>query len=53
MMDRIAMVNKLYDAGHEIKYMTASRGAVSKVDYYELIPKTQLRVGEQNTQNLV
>ena len=35
MMDPIAIVNKLYDAGHEIKYMTA-RGAVSKVDYYEL-----------------
>jgi len=40
MMDRIAKVNKLYDAGHEIKYMTA-RGAVSKVDYYELT-KNQL-----------
>ena len=35
MMDRIAKVNKLYDAGHEIKYMTA-RGAVSMIDYYEL-----------------
>ena len=40
MMDRIAKVNKLYDAGHEIKYMTA-RGAVSMVDYYELT-KNQL-----------
>ena len=35
MMDRIAIVNKLYDDGHEIKYMTA-RGAVSGVDYYDL-----------------
>ena len=40
MMDRIAIVNKLYDDGHEIKYMTA-RGAVSGVDYYELT-KNQL-----------
>ena len=35
MPDRIAKVNALYDAGHTIKYMTA-RGAVSKVDYYDL-----------------
>jgi hypothetical protein len=35
MPDRIAKVNKLYDQGHTIKYMTA-RGAVSKVDYYDL-----------------
>ena len=34
-MDRIAKVNALYDAGHTIKYMTA-RGAVSGVDYYKL-----------------
>ena len=40
MMDRIAIVNKLYDDGHEIKYMTA-RGAISGVDYYELT-KNQL-----------
>ena len=31
MMDRIAKVNALYDAGHTIKYMTA-RGRVSGVD---------------------
>ena len=35
MPERIAKVNALYDAGHTIKYMTA-RGAVSKVDYYDL-----------------
>jgi hypothetical protein len=35
MMDRIAKVNALYDAGHTIKYMTA-RGAVSGVDHYKL-----------------
>ena len=40
MMDRIAKVNALYDAGHTIKYMTA-RGAVSMVDYYDLT-KSQL-----------
>jgi len=40
MMDRIAKVNALYDAGHEIKYMTA-RGAISMVDYYDLT-KSQL-----------
>ena len=34
-MDRIAKVNALYNAGHTIKYMTA-RGAVSGVDYYKL-----------------
>ena len=31
MMDRIAKVNALYDAGHTIKYMTA-RGVVSGHD---------------------
>ena len=31
MPDRIAKINKLYDQGHTIKYMTA-RGAVSKVN---------------------
>ena len=35
MLDRIAKVNALYDAGHTIKYMTA-RGCVSKIDYYDL-----------------
>ena len=39
-MDRIAKVNALYDAGHTIKYMTA-RGCVSKIDYYDLT-KNQL-----------
>ena len=34
-MDRIAKVNALYDAGHTIKYMTA-RGVVSGIDYYRL-----------------
>ena len=48
----IAIVNKLYDAGHEIKYMT-TRGAVSKVDYYELTQEPNWKVGEQNTQNSV
>jgi len=35
MMDRIAKVNALYDAGHTIKYMTA-RGAVSGIDHFKL-----------------
>ena len=35
MMNRIEKVNKLYDAGHTIKYMTA-RGCVSGVDYEPL-----------------
>ena len=35
MMDRIAKVNALYEAGHTIKYMTA-RGCVSGIDYYAL-----------------
>ena len=35
MPERIDKVNKLYDAGHTIKYMTA-RGAVSGVDYHNL-----------------
>jgi len=35
MMDRIAKVNALYDAGHTIKYMTA-RGCVSGIDYWKL-----------------
>ncbi len=35
MMDRIAKVNALYDAGHIIKYMTA-RGAVSGIDHFKL-----------------
>ena len=33
--ERIEKINKLFDAGHTIKYMTA-RGAVSGVDYYNL-----------------
>ena len=53
--DRINRINQLYDDGHEIKYMTA-RGAVSKVDYYELTKNqleswgakyTELSVGEK------
>ena len=36
----IAKINKLYDEGHEITYYTA-RGAVSKIDYFELT-KNQL-----------
>jgi len=33
--ERIEKINKLYDEGHTIIYMTA-RGAVTKVDYKEL-----------------
>ena len=33
MMNRIEKVNKLYDAGHTIKYMTA-RGCVSGKNYF-------------------
>ena len=33
--NNIAKINKLFDEGHYIKYWTA-RGAVSKIDYYEL-----------------
>tara|TARA_R100001594_G_scaffold146599_1_gene198227 strand:- start:5076 stop:5387 length:312 start_codon:yes stop_codon:yes gene_type:complete len=33
--ERIEKINKLYDDGHTIKYMTA-RGAVSKKDYRQL-----------------
>lgn len=40
MHDRIAKVNRLYDQGHVIKYMTA-RGITSGNDYYELT-KNQL-----------
>ena len=35
-VDRIEKINKLYDEGHTIIYMTA-RGAVTKVDYKEFI----------------
>jgi len=34
-MDRIERINRMYDAGHIIKYMTA-RGIVSGVDYRQL-----------------
>jgi len=34
-MDRIAKVNKLHEAGHTIKYMTA-RGITSGIDYFKL-----------------
>ena len=44
MMDRIAKVNALYDAGHTIKYMTA-RGAVSGIDYYDLTMEQLLSWG--------
>ena len=37
----ISKINKLYDKGYHIKYWTA-RGAVSKIDYFELT-KTQLK----------
>jgi len=37
---RITRINKLYEEGHTIKYMTA-RGAVSGIDYYEMT-KNQL-----------
>lgn len=37
-MNRIEKVNRLYDAGHIIKYMTA-RGITSGVDYYDLTKK--------------
>lgn len=33
--DRIDIINKLYDKGHEIIYWTG-RGSASKVDYYDL-----------------
>ena len=33
--ERIEKINRLYDAGHTIKYMTA-RGCVSGIDYYNL-----------------
>tara|TARA_B100001778_G_scaffold333434_1_gene341957 strand:- start:478 stop:777 length:300 start_codon:yes stop_codon:yes gene_type:complete len=36
----IEKINKLYDEGHEITYWT-SRGAVSKIDYFE-VTKAQL-----------
>ena len=36
--NRIALINKLYDEGHEIHYWTA-RGTVSKKDYRELTEK--------------
>tara|TARA_R100001509_G_C4816951_1_gene198407 strand:- start:374 stop:712 length:339 start_codon:yes stop_codon:yes gene_type:complete len=32
-MDRIKLINKLYDEGHEIHYWTA-RGTVSGIDWY-------------------
>jgi|TARA_B100000073_G_scaffold150773_1_gene124339 hypothetical protein len=38
--ERIEKVNRLYDQGHTIKYMTA-RGITSGVDYYDLT-KNQL-----------
>tara|TARA_B100001063_G_scaffold246584_1_gene286430 strand:+ start:1408 stop:1704 length:297 start_codon:yes stop_codon:yes gene_type:complete len=41
MFDRIEKINKLYDEGHTIKYMTA-RGAVTKMDWRELT-ETQLK----------
>ena len=41
--ERIEKVNRLYDQGHTIKYMTA-RGITSGVDYYDLT-KNQLEVG--------
>ena len=44
--NRIAKVNALYDAGHTIKYMTA-RGAVSKIDYYDLNKRSTNRLGCQ------
>jgi hypothetical protein len=44
MPDRIERVNALYDAGHTIKYMTA-RGAVSKIDYYNLTNNQLIRWG--------
>ena len=44
MPDRIERVNALYDAGHTIKYMTA-RGAVSKIDYYNLTKNQLIRWG--------
>jgi len=34
LLERIEKINKLYDEGHTIKYMTA-RGAVSKIDWKE------------------
>ncbi len=37
-MENISKINKLYDEGNHIKYWTG-RGAVSKVDYYELTKK--------------
>lgn len=36
--ERIEMVNRLYDKGHTIKYMTA-RGITSGIDYTELTKK--------------
>ena len=37
-MKRIRKVNRLFDLGHTIKYMTA-RGCVSGIDYYDLTKK--------------
>ena len=42
--ERIEKVNKLYDAGHTIKYMTA-RGCVSGVDYFNLTNNQLIKWG--------
>ena len=47
MMDRIAKVNALYDAGHWIKYMTA-RGVVSGIDYYRLTHNRLIKWGAKH-----
>ena len=44
MLERIAKVNALFDAGHTIKYMTA-RGCVSGVDYYNLTNNQLIKWG--------
>jgi len=42
--ENILKINKLYDDGHEITYYTA-RGAVSKINYFELTEKQLKRWG--------
>jgi len=42
--ERIEKVNRLYDQGHTIKYMTA-RGSVSGVDYYNLTNNQLIKWG--------
>ena len=43
-MNRIEKVNRLYDQGHTIKYMTA-RGITSGIDYYNLTNNQLIKWG--------